>query len=314
MDNKTWMGLKTGDRVDIVAPGMKPQPGTLRRASEFLSSWGLKARFGENLTGKDLLCANTREFRFKSLKKALLAKDSKMVWCLRGGYGSLHLLKSLKDLPSPGSCKLFMGLSDITSLHTFFVQDWGWPTLHGCNLDYFANGQGTKAQKDRFKKVLFGLTKALEYPLKPLNPSALRDTKILAPVIGGNLTTLQSGLGTEFQVQTKNSIVFFEDVGERAYRVDRILEQMDQLDLFKKAKAVIFGLFTDCREPGGKNLIPSLLKQFARFQKCPVFYGLKSGHGPNQHPLPLGTKAQIFCGSQPRIRLETGVRKDPTNP
>ena len=309
MSDKKCFGLKSGDLIDVVAPGMRPKPGTLKRAKDLTRSLGLRVRF-EKLTGSDLLCANTRELRFKNLKKALLAKDSKMVWCLRGGYGSLHLLEALKNMKKPKRRKLFMGLSDITSLHTFFLQHWGWSTLHGCNMDYLAAEKATKAELVRFKKVLFGVTENLGYSLKPLNKEALKVKKIQASVIGGNLTTLQSGFGTDFQVDGKGNFLFMEDIGERAYRIDRMLEHGKQVGLFKKTKAVIFGPFVDCKEPGSRNLIPRLLKQFADSIKCPVFSGLVSGHGPNQHPLPFGTKAKIFGGPKAEIVIETGIVRD----
>ena len=307
MSDKKCPGLKAGDLIDVVAPGIKAKSETLKKVKNFVRSWDLQVRFGENLMGSDLLCANTREFRFKDLGKALLAKDSKMIWCLRGGYGSLHLLKALKAMKKPKNCKLFMGLSDITSLHIFLVQHWGWSTIHGCNMDRLATGEATKAELSRFKEVLFGITESLDYPLKPLNREALKARKIQASLIGGNLTTLQSSLGTDFQVNGEQSFLFFEDIGERAYRIDRILEHINQLGLFKKTKAIVFGPFTGCREPGGQNLIPRLLKQFAGSMKCPVFSGLRSGHGPNQCPLPLGTEAIISGGPQARITMKTGV-------
>ena len=212
MSFKKWIGLKSGDLIDVVAPGMKPKTGTLKQIKNLAQSFDLQIRF-KNLKGPDLLCSNTRELRFKNLKKALLAKDSKMVWCLRGGYGSLHLLESLRALKKPKHCKLFMGLSDITSLHTFLVQSWGWSTLHGCNMDYLAGNEATEIELNRFKKVLFGVTGKLNYSLKPMNREALRIKKLQASIIGGNLTTLQAGFGTVFQVNGKGKILFMEDIG-----------------------------------------------------------------------------------------------------
>lgn len=304
--HKKWIRLKPGDLVDVVAPGMKARPGTVGKVRSLIRSWGLKTRFAENLRGPDLLCSNTRELRFKDLKKALLSKDSKMVWCLRGGYGSLHLLEALKVIKPPRYSKLFVGLSDITSIHGFLLQHWGWSTLHGCNADYLVSGESTKTERNRLKKVLSGVTGSLDYSLKPLNGEALKSGNFRGSVIGGNLTSLQSSLGTAFQVDGKGAFLFFEDIGERAYRIDRILEQMNQLGLFKRTKAIIFGPFTACTEPGGGNPVPRLLRQFAGRMKCPVFSGIRSGHGPGQHPLPLGTEARIFCGPRARITLKTG--------
>ena len=140
-----------------------------------------------------------------------------------------------------------------------------------------------------------------------MNSLALKIKNISGTIIGGNLTTLQSGLGTEFQLEGRGVFLFFEEVGERAYRIDRILEQMKQAGIFKKSKAIIFGPFTDCLEPDKKNLIPLLLKYFALETQCPVYQGIKSGHGLDQQPLPLGTSARIVGKPKPKIVIKTGV-------
>lgn len=307
MKKHYWTSLQQGDLIDIVAPGMKPRPRTLQGIKSFAKSWGLNVRYSPEIIGKDLLCAQSKEFRFKDLKKALLAKDSKMVWCLRGGYGSLHLLESLNKVKAPRA-KLFMGLSDVTSLHTFLNQQWGWSTIHGCNIDRFALKQATRLEQKRIHDSIFGKKQKVKYSLKALNDLAVKKGEIRSSFTGGNLVTLQSGFGTQFQIQTRNKILFFEDIGERAYRVDRVLEHMRQLKMFNGVKAIVFGQFTGGKEPGGKSLVPQLLKQFAQEQKVPVFSGLQSGHGKNQHPLPLNTSSVLCCEKQPYVEIEVGVK------
>ena len=302
-----WQPLQPGDLVEIIAPGMPPKKGTLNGIPKFLKTWGLKPIIRKDLLGKDLICANSQEKRMAHLKKALSNKEAKMIWCMRGGYGSLHLLPELKKIRKT-SPKIFMGLSDITSLHTFLVQMWGWSTIHGCNIDKFARGEATSAEMNRFKKILFGEETSVSNTIKPLNKMAQKNGTIKGSIIGGNLITLQSSFGTPFQMKTRNQILFFEDIGERAYRVDRVLTQMDQLGMFRSVKAVIFGQFTGGNEPGGASKVPQLLKQFAQAQKFPVFSNFPSGHGNNQHPLPLGTQAKIFSGKTSKIEIHTGAK------
>lgn len=300
-----WSKLQQGDCVDVVAPGMRPAPETLKGIQAFLNSWGLRVRVAKDLIGNDLVCSNTKEYRSKNLRQALLAEDSKMIWCLRGGYGSLHLLPDLKSL-KPKNIKLFVGLSDITTLHSYFHQEWNWATLHACNLDRLVLNKTTPTENKRLLDVLFGEKKKLQYKIKPLNTLALKERSVESVVVGGNLITLQSSFGTPYQLKTENKILFFEDIGERAYRLDRVFTQMEQMGLWKGVKAVIFGQFTGSKEPEGRDLVPRLLKEFAQKQKFPVFGGLAVGHGENQHPLPLNTKARIVSGTQSRLEIETG--------
>lgn len=304
---KYWNALKKGDLVDIVAPGMKPLPGTMNHIESFLKSWGLRVRMDKKLIGKDLICSNTKEYRLKSLIDALKAKDSQMVWCMRGGYGSIHLLEGLAKVKAPPP-KIFMGLSDITSLHGFLVQNWGWPTIHGSNIDRFALGKVSAIENKKFKNILFGQESSVRYSLKPLNLEALKEKKVQSSIRGGNLITVQSSFGTLFQIQGKGHILFFEDIGERAYRVDRVFEHMKQLGILKSVKAVLFGQFTGGKEPDGKNLVPKLLKQWASEQSFPVFSGIPSGHGSNQRPLPFGTDCTIYGGKKAFIDCQSGIQ------
>ena len=116
---KTWSALEPGDIVDIVAPSSGSDREGLQQAMSFIRSLDLVPRFQKGIFGADLLCASTDENRFKQLKKAIAAKDSKVIWCLRGGYGSARLLPMLDKLKAPKTAKLLIGYSDITHLHMF---------------------------------------------------------------------------------------------------------------------------------------------------------------------------------------------------
>jgi len=128
-------------------------------------------------------------------------------------------------------------------------------------------------------------------------------------VVGGNLITLQANFATPFQVDVRGKFLFVEDIGERAYRVDRVFEQMDQIRLLKGVKALLFGQFTGDKEPNGRpSLLPRWMVDFAKRQSFPVFKGIKSGHGNDQHPLPLHTTAEIQGGEKARLVVSCGSR------
>ena len=302
-----WTPLKKGDIVDVILPAGRPRPRTMGGIQSFLKSWGLKARISADSLGPDLICANSKEIRFKNLKKAILAKDSSMIWCVRGGYGAIHLLEALDKL-KPQKTKCFLGYSDITSLHTFLNQKWGWATIHGPNIDRFALRTGSAAEAKRIHDMIFGKNMSQTFKLKPLNKPAMTSKTLKGRVVGGNLITLQSSFGTKFSIHTAGEILFLEDIGERAYRVDRVFEHMKQLGLFKNLRALVLGQFTGGQEPDGKNLLPQYFKQFASEQKFPVLHGMPCGHGPNQVPLPLGTSSKLYLGKSPVLEVSSGVR------
>ncbi len=303
-----WLPLQPGDIVDVVSPGFAPSDEELENGVRFLESWGLVPRLPKNLLGKDILCSNRDEVRFLHLKEALYAPDSKAIWCLRGGYGSLRLIPHLLKLKKPRSRpKLFVGLSDITTLHTFLNQMWGWPTVHGPLLDRLGRKAALPKYERELKKFVFGEMDTIRFSnLKALNDAAKREGVVRGRVSGGNLIVLQSSLGTNAPWRTDGRILFFEDVGERGYRVDRVLEQFTQAGLFKRAKAVVFGQFTKSRERDGRDLVPLVIRRFAESMNIPVFSGLPSGHDVVQRPVPFETPSLLRLGKRGELQCETG--------
>ena len=290
-----WQPLKKGDIVDIIAPGFANTPEEVSRALEYLKSWGLVPRFPKDLIQKHYLCANSDEKRFHFLKQALTATDSKAIWSLRGGYGSIRLLPELAKLKKPKMVKPLIGISDLTSLHLFLNQKWNWPSLHAPLLDRLGAGLVPKSCEKELKNALMGNVNEVVFSkLKPLNLKAQNLKSLQASVVGGNMTVIQSSLGTPYQVDLKNKILFIEDLAERGYRVDRFFTQMDQSGSWKKCQALVIGEFLGGLEPSTqKALWADVFKDWANRLDIPVFTGVEAGHGKIQRTLPLGTSAQI---------------------
>lgn len=304
-----WSPLKSGDTVDIIAPGFACTPEVLRDALHFLATWELEPRVPHKIFAADVVCSNNDEARMHHLREALLSEDSRAVWCIRGGYGSNRLVPELAKLKKPkGPPKLFIGLSDITTLHVFLNQKWGWPTIHGPLLDRFARGLVKRSYAREMRRLILGETKNIEFKnLKPMNVPARSSGIVRGAVSGGNLITLQSSIGTKAEWDTKGRILFFEDIGERGYRVDRVLEQFRQLGWFDKAQAVVFGDFTGGKEEDGSTRVPGVLKRFAESVEIPVFSGVQSGHDVIQRPVPFETEAELYLGERGRLVCASGA-------
>ena len=291
--------------VDVVAPGFRCSPESLRGGLEFLRRLGLTPRVPRTLFGTDLLCANGDRLRFEHLRRALEAPDSRCVWCIRAGYGAIRLVEPLMRLTPPPRRKLFVGYSDATTLHYLLNQHWKWPSLHGPLLDRLGSGGVSGAELEELTGVLFGkLTEVRFSSLEPLNAAARSKRVLCARVFGGNLTVLQTTIGTPLERRPR-AILFLEDVGERGYRVDRMLQHLLQAGVFRGVRAVVFGTFVGGVEPDGRTLVPAVLHRFAREQSFPVLRGLPAGHGDVQRPVFFGTRAVLACGTAPRLTIET---------
>lgn len=284
--------LQPGDTVEIIAPASRCENQILSALATLLTSWQLNCIVEENIFGNDILCANTDEIRFQLLKKALQRPETKAVICVRGGYGSMRLIPELSTIKPPAATKIFLGMSDITALHLFLQQNWHWPTLHGSlSQDKFS------PESIAFtKSILFGETRQVTFSGKALNTLAEKSSGIDATITGGNLCLVQTSIGTLWQMDGRDKIIFLEEVGERGYRVDRMLEQLQQANLFKNAAAIVFGDFTEGDEKDGSSLIQPVLERFAQQCKFPVVKISGIGHGKTNFPLPMGTKANLRLG------------------
>jgi muramoyltetrapeptide carboxypeptidase len=140
--------------------------------------------------------------------------------------------------------------------------------------------------------------------LAPLNAAARRRQRIVSRLTGGNLTVLQSTLGTALQ-RRPSGILFLEDIGERGYRIDRMLEQLRQAGVLRHLKAIVLGTFLGGAESDGGNLGPAVLERFAQELSIPVLSGIQAGHGTCQRPVFLHTPAELRCGPDAQLTVRT---------
>jgi muramoyltetrapeptide carboxypeptidase len=291
---QAWQSLTQGSSVDIIAPAGGCAANTIEQVENLLHSWQLIPRISPDLLGADLLCANSDAARFKQLQNALFNPESHAIWCLRGGYGCTRLIPDLLKLPIPKVNKLFIGFSDITTLHLFLQQQWHWQTLHGPSANQVAQQTIDAASIQEFKKLIFGKLPQLAFSLTPLNCSATKTTtSITSCVIGGTLTLIQASLATPWQIAAQNKILFLEEVNEAAYRIDRMLQHLQQSGTLQGVKAILFGDFIAPKTANDSELTQAVLKRFAQEQNFPVFHCPDIGHGKTNRSLPFGAQTEL---------------------
>ncbi len=302
--------MKRGDLIEIIAPGSHTAGEILEKGAQVLRSWGYEVTYDKDLLQPEIFLANSDQKRFESFKKAMTNKKSKAVWCLRGGYGAIRLLPWLEKMEIPKNKKILIGLSDISSLHAVLNQKWKFPTLHAPLIDRLALEKLSEENIHELRQTLENPGYVAEFTdLIPLNKAAQTQKKVKSQVVGGNLMVVTSTLGTPSQLKTKNKILFLEELCERAYRVDRCLQQMKQAGLFNQVQAVVFGDFTSCDEPNKENYIQAVLKAFFKDLKIPAFSGIESGHGEIQRPIFFNTEAHLSCGEKPRMLIYSAFKK-----
>ncbi len=286
--------LNPGDKVEIIAPASRCSDLHLTELKTLLTGWGLDCIVSPNIFGNDLLCANTDTIRFESLKNALFDRETKAVICARGGYGCMRLIPALSKLSAPTLPKLFVGMSDITALNLYLQQTWQWPVIHGA----LAKDKFSPESIESLRSILFGATTQITFSALPLNKHAKKNRLIEADITGGNLCLIQTSLGTQWEIESRNKIIFLEETNERGYRVDRMLEHLRQANVFHHAAAIVLGDFLEGNEPNGTSLVQPVLERFAQSCDIPVLHIKGIGHGHVNFPIPLGILAQLQLGKQ----------------
>ncbi|ODN01885.1 hypothetical protein Ocin01_04785 [Orchesella cincta] len=288
-----------GDLVRVVAPAGKGSSQNLPRITEYIESLGLVAQITDNIYDQDEpFYSNFDEFRANDLISAILDDNCKIIWCIRGGAGCNRLIKYLDErLPTepPPTPKLLIGYSDITVLHIYLHKKYNWPTLHGAMLEAVVNGSyDPDSNSIRFLlELIFNrITTVCYSELTRLDEGAQPTLPIAGAVVGGNLTLVEASIGTNWEINTEDKILFIEDISVAAYSLERSLSHMVQVGMFEKAKAVIFGDFTSA---DSQQLIQFVQQRFATdpLINCPVFVLPGIGHGDVNLPLPLNTSAEI---------------------
>lgn len=293
--------LKPGDQVEIIAPASRCSVESLHALESLLTSWGLDCVIDKAMFGDDVLCANSDTMRFMLLNQALKNPDTKAIVCARGGYGSLRLISKLSQCAPTHPPKIFVGMSDITALHLFLNQQWQWPTIHAS----LTQDKVSTASILAIKALLFKEKNSITLSGKALNPHAKQNICLNSTVIGGNLSIVQTSVGTLWHLNGKNKVVFLEEIGERGYRVDRMLAHLEQTGMFQNAAAILLGDFIEGPEPNGTSLIAPILQRFADSSPIPVVQIQGLGHGHTNFPLPLGTQATLQLGNTITLTCQT---------
>lgn len=299
MFNNHWTHLRSGEIVEIIAttPGLD-----ISKIDELIaftaelakiSGINLKINREKIIKGADYFSNNALKIRQEELIRALTDPKVRAIWCIRGGYGTSRLLPMLHNLVKPKISKLIIGYSDINCLHLWLNKFWDWPSLHAKVLyelfeeKNFNYGLGIKS-------LLCDNTNIIEYcNLIPLNSKALEHKLIKGKITGGTVQVLQSGIGLDWQFQSKNKIIFLEEIFDRGVRLERSLNHFKQLNLFSEAQAILFGDITCGAESDGTKKCDQAIKYFAENIDIPVLQIPGIGHGEQNKPLPLNLEAEL---------------------
>lgn len=231
--------------------------------------------------------------RFKDFCNAIYSENTNILWAVRGGSGAAELIPLLQALPKPKIKKTLIGYSDITALNIFVSDHWGWQAIHGAMLNEIFNEHKDAKNLTMIADIINNIkNQVIIEDIEALNTSAENSTEIIAKITGGNLEIIRTSIGTEWQISTKNKILFLEDVNIQGYQLDRSLQHLLQAKILTETSAIILGSFT--KDTKDDLSIRFAINNFAEKTTIPVFKSNKIGHDKINYPIIYNTNATIL--------------------
>jgi muramoyltetrapeptide carboxypeptidase len=223
---------------------------------------------------------------------------------VRGGYGSAQVLPLLDRADARRACKPFIGYSDLTALLTFLTGNCEMVAFHGPMLADRLGRGSSGYDRDSFRRVL-----CVREPAGELAPDAaetVRSGEATGTLVGGTLTQLLASLATPFAFDPPaGHVLFLDEVGERPYRLDRMVTQLRQTGLLARASAVVFSEMPRCDEPSGDPTARAVVTELFADFPGPVVFGFPSGHTTGAAmTLPFGVACRVIAGPRPRLVIE----------
>lgn len=283
--------LKLNDKAVIVSPSGKISPTFVNNTISILQEWGLEVKISENALREAGCFSGFVKQRLDDLQAAMDDPEVKLIFCSRGGYGAIHLLDRLNFNGIKNNPKWMIGFSDITALQSAFLIN-RIMSIHGPMAEHFSNEGPSDLSVLYTKAAISG--KPLNYTIPSEFPYLNREGKATGTIFGGNLSVYAGILGSKFVKIPRNGILFLEDIGEKPYRVDRMIHQLKLAGFFDKIKGLIIGQFTDYEEDNEMygTVYESILSAVKEFS-FPVCFGFPVGHVKTNLPMIIGGNATL---------------------
>jgi muramoyltetrapeptide carboxypeptidase len=280
--------LRDGARVALVAPAGPVSAERLDIALDRCRRLALEAVPGRSARALHAgYLAGTDDDRLADLRWALNDPSIDAIWALRGGYGTMRLLAQVDLAPLRRRPRAYIGFSDNTAVH-LAIRARGVISFHAPH----AGGDATPLAEECLRRVLFQpeAAGALPAPLERSPVTLVGGRSVEGLLVGGNLALLAAMCGTPAPPTARDSILFLEDIGEAAYRLDRAWMQLLLSGSLDGVAGIAFGRFSDC---GDEDELHELLYRLAAPLGVPVLADLPIGHEPDNWTLPLGVRARL---------------------
>jgi muramoyltetrapeptide carboxypeptidase len=282
--------LKKGDTIGITCPAGFMAKEKAQTCIDTLQRWGYQVMVGKTLGNNSAnYFSGTDEERRDELQAMLDDTNINAILFGRGGYGVGRIIDQLDFKKFKKKPKWLIGFSDITILHSHIYSNLKIATLHAPMAAAFNEGENEFIQS--LQKALAGKKASYKCAAHPFNKNGTASGEL----VGGNLSLLAHLTGTASDINTKNKILFIEDIGEQIYSIDRMLYQLKRSGKLDKLAGLIIGGFTDMKDtdrPFGKTVY-EVIQEIVAAYNYPVCFNFPVSHGKENYALKIGVSYEL---------------------
>ena len=287
--------LQEGDCIGLAAPASPIKRELFFEGVEILQALGFRVHYTPRIFNAKRYLAGSDIDRAAELHDFFINPDIKAIFCCRGGYGSQRLIPHLNPEIITAHPKIFLGYSDLTSLLLYFYSRCRLVTFHGPAVAGDLHRGIEDAVLRQLKGVLTGDEASMQAPSHhPALLTVIRPGEAVGRLIGGCLSLFVCSIGTPFQPDLQDTILFLEDRNERFYAIDRMLTYLKLCGAFEGVRGVVFGHIDPM--PADRNQSYDVIDVIADVLgdlNIPILYGFPAGHCPQALTLPFGVEAAI---------------------
>lgn len=293
-----------GDTIGVVAPAAAVEEAHLQRGAAVLRALGYQVQIGIHALARDRVLAGGDAERAADLTRMFRDPAIKAIFAARGGYGSGRLLPLLDFTELAANPKIFVGFSDHTFLLNALLQLAGLVCFHGPVVAKDLSQGISDASLTHLRTLLAGESDGFSLDGRDTIHPGVAEGEL----VGGCLSIVVAMLGTPFAPEFADKVLFLEDTGERAYRIDRMLVQLRQAGaLAKVAGIVLGGLRVPRRHAAEQDLVREFIAEQTAKLGIPVLGGIEAGHATENFALPLGTRVRVDSDKRRLTFLERAV-------
>ncbi len=295
--------IKKGALFGLVSPAGKIEAKAVENAEHFLNSQGFRSIRAKYATGEYYQFAGTDEQRAEDLQTFIDHPELDVIWCCRGGYGSSRIIQQLDFSRMPAKPKWLVGFSDITVFHAALQNNFNVASVHGPMPVNIKPETDTQQDFLHLLDLLQGHDVTYRTTPHPLNRFGTAGGQLT----GGNLSLLCMLSGTKYQFEPHGKILFIEEVGEKLYHLDRMMQNLKMAGKLEGLAGLIVGQLTEMNDnptPFGKSA-NEIIREAVEHYDYPVLFNFPSGHAPVNEPLLMGAQTHLQVNEEGGMLLWT---------